>query len=60
MYSWETVCTAPNTLFKKNFNIKTFLILHWRIVDLQYCVSGVQQSDSDIHVSIQILFSEHI
>ena len=33
-----------------------FIILHWCIVDLQCCVSAVQQSDSVIHMHISILF----
>ena len=35
-----------------------FLIftLYWSIVDLQHCVSGVQQSDLVIHIHISILF----
>ena len=55
-----------NSLLKKcsliDWSIDSFFFLiflsNWAIVDLQCCVSGVQQSDSVIHISIlfQILF----
>ena len=43
---------SQHYLFLK-FNL--IFILYWSIVDLQCCISGVQQRDSVIHIHIAIL-----
>ena len=36
------------------------ILKNWSIVDLQFCVSGVQQSDSVIYIYIYIYTHTHI
>ena len=40
--------------------LKSMFILYWSIVDLQCCVSDVQQSDSIIHISIPFQIFFHV
>ena len=42
------------------FLFKKIFIFHWSVVDLQCCVSGVQQSGSIIHIAYIYSFSKSI
>lgn len=48
---WPILSVHSYSILRAQHVFKLF-ILYWRVVDWQCCVSGVQQSDSVMHVSI--------